>query len=123
MSKQECVQHLVLPSSAELSCRAGSENVNPVGGAAATPQPTSSTVYASFCWEAGSHSVCLAFISVLAMACGRVPCVELAAVLSPRHSAPLLPISSTYYTPSKDSLQGLCGDRGQAGCSKGAFQS
>lgn len=48
MSQQECMLHLVLAFSAELSCRSGPEGGDPVGGAAATPEPTSSSIYPCF---------------------------------------------------------------------------
>lgn len=92
--------HLVLALSAELSCRSGPESGDPVGGAATTPERTSSSIYPCFCsldlfcfclgWEAGSRSLCLAFFPVLTMGQGRVPCVELAVVLSPQPSAHFL---------------------------------
>lgn len=41
----ECVLDLVLASSAELSCRSGTESLDLVGGTAATPEPTSGSIY------------------------------------------------------------------------------
>lgn len=79
MSK-ETVLSLVLAFSAELSCRSGTENLNPMGGTAATPEPTNGGVYTSFCCpdlvcscqgrETVSRSLSLGFFPVL------TPCVS-----------------------------------------------
>lgn len=87
---------LVLAFSAELSCRSGTENLDLMGGTAATPEQNNGGAYTSFCCpdlvcfcqgrETVSRSLSLGFFPVLTTAGqGRVP--HLCRV-SPAHTCP-----------------------------------
>lgn len=105
----ECVLDLAFAASAELSCRSGTENLDPMGGTAATPEPTSGGVYTCFCCpdlvcfcpgrETVSRSPSLGFFPVLTTGHGRVPHVCSCLWSSHLYSARLLPCPSCIAHP------------------------